>query len=356
MLRQGLLAIWTLFAATASPAFASDEILQALADRGFVPWASDYVGEPELKPGPEQIILGAGFLIRLPVKVQARHFLVAKGAQVVVADRIDEVGPLGLSTAVADALGLNSNTAITGQPITLQIIALQRRAVAKAESILTPAVAPIPKVRVEAAPKPAPILPADVGFGPTPSGNYQLPELPVLPKLAYPPPVNNRAESEPSRVFSLGLALLDAISDSEEAGPNEDLVTVDAAVETTEVVPPDDTIADALQELPLVASVAPNGSPIPLPRLIQTASPPRVLRVGGRSLFLQAGLFQNEANARRLATGLRARGIPIDIRSEAVNGVAHWRVLAGPFPSPTAGQAAKDRGGALLSEAYPIWL
>ncbi|MEM8731708.1 MAG: SPOR domain-containing protein [Pseudomonadota bacterium] len=118
-----LLAAWT----PASLARASDDALLALQERGFFPWADDYAGELAYttRPEPRELILGQGFLLRLPEPARARQFLVASGTQSIIVDRIDEVGPLGLSAPAAQALGLLEAQA--RGPVTLQIIALARR-------------------------------------------------------------------------------------------------------------------------------------------------------------------------------------------------------------------------------------
>ena len=115
----------------ALPAQASDRMITALAERGFVPWAEDYAGElayPQ-RPTSDDLVLGDGFLLRLPDVAQASRFLVSTGTQSVIVDRIPETGPMGLSLPAVRALGLKQNAGRT--PVTLKVIALAKLETAK---------------------------------------------------------------------------------------------------------------------------------------------------------------------------------------------------------------------------------
>ena len=108
------------------PAQASDRMLKALAERGFVPWAEDYAGElayPQ-RPASGDLLLGDGFLLRLPDTARADRFLVSTGTQSVIVDRIPETGPMGLSLPAIRALGLEQDAGRA--PVKLKVIALAK--------------------------------------------------------------------------------------------------------------------------------------------------------------------------------------------------------------------------------------
>lgn len=108
-------------------AHAAEDILKVLEARGFLPWAADFTGEIAYttQPEPDEFVLGSAYLVRLPEPAKARQILVAWGDRSVIVDRLDEVGPFGLSLPAARALGLTDVKVRT--PVTLQVIALLPR-------------------------------------------------------------------------------------------------------------------------------------------------------------------------------------------------------------------------------------
>lgn len=370
------------------PALASDELVQALARRGFVPWASDYVGEPKFQPGADGIILGSGFLLRLPVKAEARQFLVAAGEKVVIVDRINEVGPLGLSSEAAEGLGLPTYGATSSPPVTLQIIALQRRIVATAGAARQSA----PQAKAPPKPKPKPaspvdvqvkpvqktvfIPPEDVRSEPAPSVVLQTPTFPTLGAPELPVKRVDETEAEASTVSFLESVFPTETTDPKPDSPDKISFTIASRNETLfdwvmaggdlsvdfegEDSPETYEVVSTEANIQPNSSIAPNRAPLPPPRIKPTSTSPktaiRTAPTKEQGLFLQVGFFRNRGNADRLHAKLKSLGFPAVVRTERIEDTQHWRVLTGPFPNSTARQAAKIRGGALLSDAYPIRL
>jgi len=265
----------------AMPGSASEAVLEALLERGLVPFAPWYAAEVDYAwPGDDDGVLGTGYWARLPRAIPSGLILIGGPDGAVIADVIKESGPLALSVEVARAIGLGR-----GRKTTITVIALRRLSDVNIEPRgrdFGQAAASVP------VPRPRPHIRTEDIMAPIPAPRPASPS----PDFAVPEPV---AEPDSYRWADPG-----------RASPN------DAATASR-------------------SPGAPTGT-----------------------LFLQAGIFAVEANARRLYAQLNAMNIPGRVIAiQTASGSPRWRVVAGPFPDEASRAAAKRAGGELLSEAYP---
>ena len=328
------------FCLVPSLAQASDDALAALAERGFVPWASDFVGEFPILGGPSsnELVLGSGFLIRLPRPTNATQFLVINGPRSVIVDRIGEVGPVGVSAQAADALGLLRSS--PDRPVKVQIVALLRQtAAASASSAPLTAPPPPPPPAAKTASTPALALPPLVMV------DEALSE-PVLPPPGTAAPAGvPEPGREPSEQTSFSLRFEPVGSGFASLGdglPGDGEVLSFRASEEPQAAPPAAPPIELQAPKPVPSVVTPPARPV-----ASTARP-------GGQFALQAGFFRVQDNAGRLAARLRDQGLPVIERQTRGQNGAGWLVLVGPFASTGERDRAKSRGGALLKDAFPV--
>lgn len=336
---------------------ASDEALAALAERGFLPWASDFVGEFPVQMGPnsKELLLGSGYLIRLPRPTRATQFLVVNGTRSVIVDRIGEVGPVGVSTQAAGALGLLGSNARGSA--TVQIVALLRR-----DQLASAPEAQRAERPVAAIPPPTPTPEEKQGVA------ISLPPLvmvdealsePLAPPQRIPvslPDTNATAAPPDQTEFSLRFEQTEG--DFAQLAPGfleEDEVLSFRARDVPQVARPE--IARPEIARPAVQAPPPETAPS-VPRIAASPAPPaRQAQPAAQSASgryaLQVGFFKVQGNAKRLAGKLRDSGLPVLQDRRSGKAGTGWLVLVGPFATTAERDRTKARAGRLLKDAIP---
>jgi rare lipoprotein A len=93
-----------------------------------------------------------------------------------------------------------------------------------------------------------------------------------------------------------------------------------------------------------VRALKPGQANIPPPPVPTSPAPAPASTSGSGTVFLQAGSFGEQANARRLMERLEAAHLGrIELQKAQVAGRTVWRVRIGPFPTRDAAQTAAER-------------